>query len=182
MENILEFKSFRSPSDAGWEEAWKLYEESFPRKETRSLADHLRALEDPRFTADGIWLDGEFVGLFYYWHAPGDAYAEHFAILPTMRGVNIGSRVLAEFCQRFGRVVLEIDPPETEIAQRRQRFYERMGFIANDYLYIHPSFQRPCEPHQLILMSYPEPMTEAECHALEQFVRNPVLRYSCHGE
>ena len=62
MENILEFKSFRSPSDAGWEEAWKLYEESFPRKETRSLADHLRALEDPRFTADGIWHECEVVG------------------------------------------------------------------------------------------------------------------------
>lgn len=78
--------------------------------------------------------------------------------------------------------MLEIDPPETEIAVRRLRFYERLGFVRNDYHYVHPSFQRPYEPHQLVLMSYPKAMTDEECRSFERFVRDPVLRYSCHGK
>ena len=182
MEGSLEFRPFRSPSDAGWEEAWKLYEESFPRKEIRSLKDHLRAMEDPCFTAAGLWLDGKFVGLLYYWQTPEFTYAEHLAIQPALRGAKIGGRALAEFCRRSGRVILEIDPPETEIACRRQRFYERMGFVTNDFPYIHPSFQRPCEPHRLVLMSYPTAMSPEEFHRLEEFVHGRVLRYSCHGK
>ena len=86
------------------------------------------------------------------------------------------------FCRKAGRIVLEIDPPETEIAVRRLRFYERLGFVRNDYHYVHPSFQRPYEPHQLVLMSYPKAMTDEECRSFERFVRDPVLRYSCHGK
>jgi GNAT superfamily N-acetyltransferase len=104
------------------------------------------------------------------------------AISPDLRGANMGSRVLEAFCRKAGRIVLEIDPPETEIAVRRLRFYERLGFVRNDYHYVHPSFQRPYEPHQLVLMSYPKAMTDEECRSFERFVRDPVLRYSCHGK
>ena len=58
----------------------------------------------------------------------------------------------------------------------------RLGFVRNDYHYVHPSFQRPYEPHQLVLMSYPKAMTDEECRSFERFVRDPVLRYSCHGK
>ena len=160
METDLKFRPFRSPADLGWDEAWAIYQNSFPQKEIRSLEDHLQALSDPHYTADGIWSDGRLIGILYYWTAPEYVYIEHLAISP----------------------VLEIDPPETEIAVRRLRFYERLGFVRNDYHYVHPSFQRPYEPHQLVLMSYPKAMTDEECRSFERFVRDPVLRYSCHGK
>lgn len=142
METDLKFRPFRSPADPGWDEAWAIYQNSFPQKEIRSLEDHLQALSDPHYTADGIWSDGRLIGILYYWTAPEYVYIEHLAISPDLRGANMGSRVLEAFCRKAGRIVLEIDPPETEIAVRRLRFYERLGFVRNDYHYVHPSFQR----------------------------------------
>lgn len=181
MSHKLEFKPFRGTADKGWEAAAKLYNAAFPAKEIRSAADHLRALSDPLFRADGIWLDGHFAGLLYYWKFNDWYYGEHLAIDPSMRGRNIGSEALAAFCQGK-RVVLEIDPPEDEISIRRLHFYQRLGFVENPYHYLHPSFRRPFETHRLVLMSYPGPLPHEEARALAKFVRERVLHYSEHEE
>ena len=99
METDLKFRPFRSPADPGWDEAWAIYQNSFPQKEIRSLEDHLQALSDPHYTADGIWSDGRLIGILYYWTAPEYVYIEHLAISPDLRGANMGSRVLEAFCQ-----------------------------------------------------------------------------------
>ena len=83
--------------------------ELFPQKEIRSLEDHLQALSDPHYTADGIWSDGRLIGILYYWTAPEYVYIEHLAISPDLRGANMGSRVLEAFCRKAGRIVLEIE-------------------------------------------------------------------------
>ena len=98
METDLKFRPFRSPADPGWDEAWAIYQNSFPQKEIRSLEDHLQALSDPHYTADGIWSDGRLIGILYYWTAPEYVYIEHLAISPDLRGANMGSRVLEAFC------------------------------------------------------------------------------------
>ena len=77
-------------------------------------------------------------------------------------------------------VILEIDPPVDDISIRRRHFYERLGFVANPYEYIHPSFRKPFTPHQLILMSYPGPLTYDEARGFADFVRETVLGYSEH--
>ena len=63
----LRFIPFASRRDKGWNEAWKLYESSFPACERWDEAAYDRAFADPAFTADGVWLDGEFVGLLFHW-------------------------------------------------------------------------------------------------------------------
>lgn len=100
METDLKFRPFRSPADPGWDEAWAIYQNSFPQKEIRSLEDHLQALSDPHYTADGIWSDGRLIGILYYWTAPEYVYIEHLAISPDLRGANMGSRVLRLFAGR----------------------------------------------------------------------------------
>lgn len=157
--------------------------ELFPQKEIRSLEDHLQALSDPHYTADGIWSDGRLIGILYYWTAPEYVYIEHLAISPDLRGANMGSRVLEAFCRK--RRTHRAGNRSAGDGNRRSPpsgFYERLGFVRNDYHYVHPSFQRPYEPHQLVLMSYPKAMTDEECRSFERFVRDPVLRYSCHGK
>ena len=89
METDLKFRPFRSPADPGWDEAWAIYQNSFPQKEIRSLEDHLQALSDPHYTADGIWSDGRLIGILYYWTAPEYVYIEHLAISPDLRIVEI---------------------------------------------------------------------------------------------
>lgn len=179
--STLQFIPFTSPSDDRWDEAWALYESAFPYKERRSLDDHLRALADPRFEADGIWLDGRFVGLIYHWDCGGGRrYVEHLAVSPLLRGQQMGSRALTAFMQQTAGVILEIDPPIDEISIRRLHFYQRLGFVQNPQEYLHPSFREPFTTHRLVLMSYPQALSDTEARALADFVREEVLRYSGH--
>lgn len=169
------------PGDADWQQAWELYEESFPYRERRNAADHLAALSDPLFHAEAIRTGTDLAGLLYYWDAPDCTYVEHLAVAPALRGQNIGSRSLEILCRRAGRVILEIDPPEDEISVRRLHFYQRLGFIENTCPYVHPSFSRPFDPHPLVLMSYPDPIDAAGCASLVRFVADHVLKYSGHS-
>ena len=180
MTQELQFIPFESRSDKGWAEAWDLYEESFPRCERWNAQGYDRAFGDPRFEADGIWRGDEFIGILFHWGADGYRYVEHLAVSPALRGQNMGSAALSAFCRKVGRVILEIDPPEDDISIRRRHFYERLGFVANPYQYIHPSFRKPFTPHRLVLMSYPGAITYEEARSFADFVREAVLRYSEH--
>ena len=179
MNRTLRLIPFHSPSDKGWREAASLYREAFPAKEIRSEADHLRALQEPRFEADGIWLEEEFAGLLYFWRFREWYYIEHLAGNPGLRGQQIGSRALEAFC-RNRQVILEIDPPEDETSIRRLHFYQRLGFVENPQHYLHPSFQRPFETHRLVLLSSPRTIENDEARDFADFVRECVLRYSEH--
>ena len=181
MQHDLRFIPFRSPADAGWDEAWSLYRDSFPPCERRSAEHHIRALADPAFTADGIWLGDRLAGLLFHWRGEGFRYAEHLAVAPALRGHNIGSRALEAYCRSSdGPVVLEIEPPIEGMALRRLHFYRRLGFVENPCHYIHPSYEEPFAPHPLVVMSYPEPLTPAQLRRAVDFVRERGLRYSGH--
>lgn len=180
MTHELQFIPFHSPADKGWAQAQELYENAFPYKEQRSAEEHLRALRDPHFEADGIWRGEEFIGILYYWKYDGTRYIEHLAISPDLRGQSMGSKALSAFCKTGGPVILEIDPPVDEISVRRLHFYQRTGFIENSYIYIHPSFREPFESHKLVLMSYPTALTDDEAQKFADFVRDRVLLYSGH--
>ena len=162
MTQQLRFIPFKSRSDKGWDGT-----------------GYDRAFGDPHFEADGIWRGDEFIGILFHWNAGDYRYVEHLAVSPRLRGQNMGSKALAAFCQGR-RVILEIDPPEDEISVRRQHFYQRLGFVANPYAYIHPSFRRPFHPHRLVLMSYPGAITYEEARGFADFIRERVLRYSEH--
>lgn len=181
METPIRFIPFRSPLDKGWDEAWNMYEDSFPYKERRSLADHLQALGDPLFEADGVWTDHGLAAILYHWDCGnGVRYVEHLAVSPSLRGQNMGSKTLTAFCEHAGRVILEIDPPVDDISIRRLHFYQRLGFIENPQKYLHPSFREPFVTHQLVLMSYPAPLTNDEARQFADFIRETVLLYSGH--
>ena len=175
----LQFIPFRSRQDRSWSEAWALYEASFPACERWDASSYDRAFADPAFEADAILLDGAFVGLLFHWTSDGFHYVEHLAVSPHLRGQHLGSRALEAFC-RDRRVILEIDPPEDTVSIRRLHFYERLGFVANPYNYVHPSYRSPFHPHRLVLMSRPEPLTDQEARRFADFIRERVLRYSEH--
>lgn len=179
MNSDLQFVPLRSRRDPLWPDVWALYEESFPACERWNAPSYDRAFADPAFEADAILLDGAFAGLLFHWTADGFHYAEHLAISPRLRGQHLGSRALEAFC-RGRRVILEIDPPEDEISIRRLHFYQRLGFVANPYDYVHPSYRSPFHPHRLVLMSRPEPLEGCEARRFADFIREHVLSYSDH--
>ena len=179
MTEQLQFIPFKSRADKGWDEAWALYETSFPDCERWNAADYDRAFGDPHFEADGIWRGEEFIGILFHWKAGDFHYVEHLAVSPRLRGQNMGSKALAAFSEGK-RVILEIDPPEDEISIRRLHFYRRLGFVENPQEYIHPSFRKPFHAHRLVLMSRPGPLTNEEARDFADFVRERVLLYSEH--
>lgn len=175
----LTYRRLRSAADAEWAEAYRLYEASFPPCERRSEQDHAAALRDERLHAECVF-DGEcFVGLVFWWSADeGCAYLEHLATEPALRGRSYGARILRDLCTRVGRVVLEIDPPVDDISRRRRGFYERNGFVYNEYDYIHPSYSHPPRPHRLMVMSYPEALAPGGFEAFRTFAHGVAAEYT----
>lgn len=178
----LTYKRFASISDPLWPMTYELYTKSFPTFEQRREQDYATALGDDRLHAESVW-DGErFVGLVFWWLADeGYVYLEHLAVDPALRGKSYGARILHDLCTRMKRVWLEIDPPVDEISCRRRGFYERNGFIYNEYDYFHPSYQLPPHPHRLMVMSHPAALAPDEFASFRTFVHGLVDLYTTAG-
>ncbi len=176
----LEARLLTAPTDAGFDEAWTIYDASFPRSEKRDRARFVEALGDPLYRP-WVFSEGECtVGIAFCWRMPRALYLEHLAVDPLRRNGRIGSRILEALGREGLPVILEIEPPEDELTCRRRDFYRRNGFTENPQEYIHPSYCRPFAPHRLVLMSRPEPLGAAQTAAFEKFVRERALFYSDH--
>lgn len=165
-----------------WSEIWRVYEQSFPTKERRSARAHACAQTDSDFTTVAAFdSDGNFAALLFYWEYDNTVYVEHLAVNPVMRGRNVGSRLMSDFLASVAprTVVLEIEPPEDEMSRRRKKFYQRLGMVACDFDYVHPSFAsgENARPHPLVLMSYPEALTSEQYDRFVEYMRKRVLRY-----
>lgn len=177
---MISLAPFASCSGADWDEVMTIYRGAFPGKERWEESRYAEALADPLFEADAIRIGERTAGLLFHWQAGPLRYVEHLAVDPALRGQQVGSRALDALGERFGRLVLEIDPPEDGISVRRLHFYERQGFVVNPWHYLHPSFRRPFEPHRLVLLSRPTPLTNEEARDFADFIREHVLLYSDH--
>lgn len=181
----MELIRIQNPSHPWFQAAWQIYEASFPLAERRPLAEHIRALENDAFYYHLLAENGELVGLLSWWDwttADGTPYrfGEHFAIAPSRRGGGYGSQAL-EFLKGDGSrlMLLEIDPPTDDISRRREQFYQRNGLVTNpSYDHVHPSFRPTTAPHQLLIMSYPRPLTLDEFRTFQRFNNEVVLSYS----
>ena len=166
----LDFLNWHDASETVQKQAWELYEFSFPLHERRSYASHMRAMQDPNFDCRLVMDGNQFVGLLWIWKWSDLVFVEHLAIEPALRGKNYGSYVLQALIDQSNDslVILEIDPPVDEISVRRLHFYQRMGFLMNQYPYTHPSYCIPSIPHSLELLTYGR---EASREELDRFCR-----------
>ncbi len=98
--------------------------------------------------------DTQFVGFLTYWDFGAFCYGEHFATLPTVRNSGYGRAVLREVLQRAGKpFVLEVEQPDSELSQRRVRFYERNGLTLWQGAYIQPAYREGGESVPMRLMA-----------------------------
>ncbi|MGU3415651.1 GNAT family N-acetyltransferase [Enterobacteriaceae bacterium C34A] len=135
-----------------------LYSHAFPWHEQREDVAKRQALAHPDYALEA-WFDGDtFVGLSGTWQFGDYSYIEHLAIDDSLRGQGYGKRLLARLLARNPCTLLEIDPLTTDIARKRLRFYQSMGFVANDYAHTHPSYHDGIANHELIVLSYPQPL------------------------
>lgn len=126
---------------------------SFPKEERRDLEQQrLNCRENSRFHPMLI-RDGEArIGLMNYWQLDNMAYIEHFATSPDLRGKGYGQSALAELARLLGRIVLEVEMPESDLARRRIGFYRRCGFGLCLQTYRQPPYREGDDWLPMLLM------------------------------
>ena len=137
--------------------AWNLYLKSFPSEERRILRTQRKIMNNPLYHFEIITDDGEFVGFIMWWDFEKRRYIEHLATLPQLRGKGYGQHIIEKFISRaVTPILLEVEHPDTEIKKRRIGFYQRIGFVVNEYKYEQPPHTKYGEYVPLMLMTYPD--------------------------
>ncbi|MBT9449779.1 GNAT family N-acetyltransferase [Akkermansia glycaniphila] len=131
-----------------------LYESAFPLEERRETDALLRLIDNaPEMFFRVVLVDGVPVGLFITWDFGEFCYCEHLAVSSELRSAGIGGKVL-EWLRREVPMfqILEVEPAETEMAERRINYYKRNGFILLTQDYMQPSYRAGGESLPLWLM------------------------------
>lgn len=116
---------------------------AFPPEEYRELRN-LREYTDHtgNFYNNVIFDDETLVGFITYWDFGHFYYFEHFAINPALRNGGYGKKVLNHLCKALQHpIVLEVEMPVEEMAQRRIHFYQRQGFELWEREYQQPPYK-----------------------------------------
>lgn len=169
-----------TPSDSRlWEQVWRLYNESFLQYERRRISSHSLASEDADFHTYIAVDNGNLLALLFYWTFDNCIYIEHLAVDPLRRGRNIGATLLTNFFSQYParNIILEIDPPVDDISKRRLAFYEKLSFKNTGRIFTHSSYTRNGTGHQLLVLSYPELLSDAQYGRFMELVTEKVLKY-----
>ena len=156
---------------------YTLMENSFPYDEYRSYEEQRKLLGNPRYT---IYVvrdnEQEDIKAFITVYRFDDfAFVEHFAVNPKFRNQGLGAVVLRELDKMLRCLIcLEVEPPETEFAQRRIRFYERNGFYLNRYPYVQPAFSEDRNAIPLYIMTTGQPVSEKDFHYIKSVLYKEV--------
>jgi ribosomal protein S18 acetylase RimI-like enzyme len=131
----------------------QLYMTAFPPKERREwqvLAGMIGKV--PEMHMQVILDRDQPIGFITSWKLSDWCFIEHFAIAPESRGQKFGEEVILDFLKGY-KVILEVEPPVSEDALRRIRFYEHAGMECLPIPYLQPSYRVGAEPYQMVLMS-----------------------------
>lgn len=174
----ITFGRCRDTSGALMDAAMTLYRASFPSHELRLWNDQKAVMGDPAYHFDMCLTDGVLAGLILYWDFDAYIYVEHFCAEPALRGHGLGTLILQELAKKDKPIILEIDPLTDDVARRRRDFYVRCGYVQNGYKHIHPPYQRANHGHELIVMSYPRTISQAEFDTFTLDLRDRVMKYA----
>ena len=110
-----------------FDEMYGIMEYSFPESERRSREGQRKLFADPRYKVAAQSDErGRLEAFLAYWQLEKVTFLEHFAVAADLRGAGLGGRFLDELLTTLKKpVLLEAEPPETDVAARRIAFYER---------------------------------------------------------
>lgn len=161
-----------------FDQVYKIMEASFPESERRTHAGQKALLDNPHYRlikeADE---NNKLMAFLAVWEFPRFRFVEHIAVDPVIRGGGLGGKLMTAYiAESETPVLLEVEPPDTELAGRRIGFYERLGFHLNHYPYVQPPLQKGQQDLPLHLMSYPQPLTEDEFAACKEILYTKVYK------
>lgn len=168
-------------TEVDFEKVYPILAQSFPETELRTREDQLALLQNERYRLYAIKdKNRKNGGVIAAWELPDDLlYVDHFAILPEKRNHGFGGDVLDMFLDwKRKKVVLEVELPEDELTRRRIGFYERHGFVWNDYPYMQPPMRKGQKPFPLRLMTRPGALDAETYEQYRSTLHHIVYRYT----
>ncbi len=162
-----------------FEEIYSIMKSSFPSDERRPYTEQkaLLDLSCYRILAQLDPSNTHIQGFLTTWDTPSLCFIEHFAVNPLDRNHGLGAAMLQELMtQQSKRICLEVELPETELAIRRIRFYERNGLYLNSYDYTQPPLSAEQQPLSLYLMTSGHMLDPSEFTAIQK----EIMQYVYH--
>ena len=136
--------------------------DAFPYEERRDECDEKKCFLKEQFNFCEIIDNGESVGLIAFWIFKSFLFIEHIAINKELRSKGYGSKAIELIKAKYDLpIILEAEAPETEVQQKRIKFYENLGFKVNSYDYTQPSYHKG-ESVPLLVLSFPEKLNQTE--------------------
>lgn len=164
-----------SPSNAHlFDRAFKLYQSAFPIEERRDDLEQQRVIAKDDYHFDLIMNDDTFIGVMLYWETENFIFLEHFTTLPDLRGQGYGKCALNLLKDKNKVILLEIDPPVSDIAQRRYNFYKRNSFIMNPYHHIQAKYHLGDADLELKVLSYPRVLEKDEYRSFYEYMTREI--------
>ena len=157
---------------------YRIMEKSFPDDERRSEKEQRALLEEDGYT---VYIlpdtNGSIKGFIAVWQFENFGYIEHFAVDEKYRCMGLGGVMLGEAVKKLcGMVCLEVEPPCGGMTSRRVGFYERCGFVLNDYPYIQPAFSPDKKAIPLKIMTYGRAVDESEFEKIKNTLYKRVYK------
>lgn len=177
---MMRFERLMSTDSSLYDKGIELYSLSFPLHEQRESESQRQIMSHPDYHFNLIFNEDMFVGLMLCWETEDFIYVEHFCIFPELRNNNYGHLSLELLCRQGKTVILEIDPPVDEISNRRRRFYKRAEFVANPFAHVHPPYHIGNIGHELVVMSYPDKLSESEYSRFNKYLSEMVMNKNSH--
>lgn len=167
---------FRKVDKSEFYKVYEVIEKAFPLSEYRTFDEQMVLMELPYFNAMLIEDENALVGILIEWELEHAIYLEHLAVNPEIRGKGLGSILMREYLSKSANnIVLEVEDIDTEIAQRRIGFYERLGFTLSNISFKQPQFEgRDEETVNLRIMHYPNNISNDELLKIKEEILQKV--------
>lgn len=147
-----------------FDQMYHVMKEAFPLIEYRTYEGQKKLLDNPHYRLLTQKNEqGEVIAFLAGWEFKDFRFVEHIAVSPSIRGGGRGKQLMEQFMRESPLpVILEVEPPEDELTERRVGFYERLGFKLGNYKYVQPPLRIGQPDLPLCIMSYPELLTKSE--------------------
>lgn len=160
-------------NETDFPEIYRIMQASFSDDEYRPYDEQLALFEEPEYRI--YYMPAGFLAV---WEFESFIYIEHFAVDPALRNSGTGSAMLQELVKQYQKpICLEVELPEDELTRRRIGFYERNGFVFNEYPYIQPPISKGKSPVPLRIMTYKSEITREEFQKMKEILYRRV--YKC---
>ncbi|MBS5302087.1 MAG: GNAT family N-acetyltransferase [Clostridium sp.] len=160
-------------NETNFPEIYRIMQASFSDDEYRPYDEQLALFEEPEYRI--YYMPAGFLAV---WEFESFIYIEHFAVDPALRNSGTGSAMLQELVKQYQKpICLEVELPEDELTRRRIGFYERNGFVFNEYPYIQPPISKGKSPVPLRIMTYGSAITQDTFEEMKRVLYQRV--YKC---